>query len=50
MLIFSILTALVTTFITKYGMRERIRYFLFLLASFILLSILGAWLMYPFPF
>ncbi|MCL2877241.1 MAG: hypothetical protein FWF13_00490 [Acidobacteria bacterium] len=50
MLIFSILTSLVLTFIVKHGPRERVRYFLFLLASFILLSILGGWLMYPFPF
>jgi len=50
MLIFSVLTSLVLTFISKQGTRERARYFLFLLAAFILLSILGGWLMYPFPF
>jgi cytochrome bd-type quinol oxidase subunit 2 len=50
MLIFSVLTALVLSFIMKYGARERIRYFLFLLAAFVLLSVLGGWLMYPFPF
>ena len=50
MLVFSILTSLVLTFIMKYGARERARYFLFLLASFVLLSILGGWLMYFFPF
>ena len=50
MLIFSILTSLVLTFIVKDGVRERMRYFLFLLASFVLLSILGGWLMYTFPF
>jgi len=50
MLIFSILTSLVLSFIVKYGARERARYFLFLLAAFVLLSVLGGWLMYPFPF
>ena len=50
MLIFSILTSLVLTFIVKYGKRERTRYFLFLMTAFVLLSILGGWLMYPFPF
>jgi len=49
MLIFSFLVSLVFTFIAKNGARERIKYFLFLLASFILLSILAGWLMYPFP-
>jgi len=50
MLIISVLTSLVLTFIVKHGTRERARYFLFLMAAFILLSILGGWLMYPFPF
>jgi len=50
MLVFSILTSLVLTFLVKHGARERVRYFLFLLAAFVLLSILGGWLMYPFPF
>jgi len=50
MLIFSILTSLVLSFIVKNDTRERVRYFLFLLAAFVLLSVLGGWLMYPFPF
>lgn len=50
MLVFSILTSLVLTFIIKQESRERIRYFLFLLVSFVVLSIVGGWLMYPFPF
>ena len=50
MLVFSILASLVLTFIVRYGLRERVRYFLLLLAGFVLLSILGGWLMYPFPF
>ncbi len=49
MIIFSILVSLVFTFIAKYGARERLKYFVYLLGSFILLSILAAWLMYPFP-
>jgi hypothetical protein len=50
MLIFSILTSLVMAFIVKNGSRERIRYFLVLLGSFIILSIVAGWLMYSFPF
>lgn len=50
MLVFSILTSLVLAFIAKHGARARVRYFLFLLAVLVLLSILGGWLMYPFPF
>ncbi len=50
MVIFSLLVSLVFTFITKYGAKERIRYFFFLLGSFIILSIVAGWLMYPFPF
>ena len=50
MIIFSILTSLVLAFITKSGARERIRYFLVLLCSFVVLSVVAAWLMYPFPF
>ena len=50
MVLFSVLVSVVFTFLTKYGARERIRYFFVLLASFILLSILVGWIMYPFPF
>jgi hypothetical protein len=50
MIVFSVLASLVFTFITKYGAKERIKYFFFLLGSFILLSVAAAWLMYPFPF
>ena len=50
MIIFSILTSLVMAFIVKNGSRERIRYFLVLLGSFIILSIVAGWLMYSFPF
>ena len=50
LLIFSILTSLVLAFIAKNGGRERFRYFLFLLGSFVILSVVAGWLMYPFPF
>ncbi len=50
LLIFSILTSLVLTFIAKAGAKERIKYFLYLFGSFVVLSILAGWLMYPFPF
>ncbi len=50
LLVFSLLTSLVLTFIAKEGAKERVKYFLFLLASFVFLSLLAGWLMYPFPF
>jgi cytochrome bd-type quinol oxidase subunit 2 len=50
LVVFSCLVSLVFTFLTKRGARERIKYFFYLLGSFILFSILAAWLMYPFPF
>ena len=49
MLIFSILVSLVFTFIAKFDAKERLKYFLYLFASFVLLSLLAGWLMYPFP-
>ncbi len=50
LLVFSVLTSLVLTFVAKNGTREGIKYFLVLLCSFIVLSILASWLMYSFPF
>jgi hypothetical protein len=50
MIIFSALVSLVFTFLVKYGVRERIKYFFYLFGSFVLLSILAGWIMYPFPF
>ena len=50
LLVFSILTSIVLTMIAKTGTMERVKYFFFLLCSFVLLSILAGWLMYPFPF
>jgi len=49
MLVFSVLVSLVFTFIAKYGAKERLKYFLYLLGSFVLLSLLAGWLMYSFP-
>jgi hypothetical protein len=50
MLVFSLLTSLVLAFIAKDGAGERLKYFLVLLCSFIVLSVVAGWLMYPFPF
>jgi hypothetical protein len=50
MLIFSVLTSLVLAFIVKAGSKERAKYFLYLLGSFVGLSLIAGWLMYPFPF
>ena len=49
MVIFSALVSIVFTFISKYGARERFKYFMVLFGSFIVLSFLAGWLMYPFP-
>jgi hypothetical protein len=50
LLVFSILTSLVLTFIARNGFKERLKYFLLLFCSFTILSIIASWLMYPFPF
>jgi hypothetical protein len=50
MLVFSVLTSLVLTFLVKQGARARVRYFLILMFAFVILSVVGGWLMYPFPF
>ena len=50
MLVFGILTSLVLAYIGKSEAKERFRYFLVLLGSFVILSIVAGWLMYPFPF
>lgn len=50
LVVFSCLASLVFTFLTKHGARERTKYFFYLFGSFVLFSILAAWLMYPFPF
>ena len=50
MVTFSFWVSLVFTFIAKNGAKERTGYFFFLLGSFIILSIVAGWLMYPFPF
>ena len=50
MVVFSLLVSLVFTYIAKTGAKERAKYFLYLFGSFILISIVAAWLMYPFPF
>jgi len=49
LLVFSILTSLVLTFIARNGFRERLKYFLMLFCSFTILSIVAGWLMYLFP-
>jgi hypothetical protein len=50
LLIFSILTSLVLAAIAKDSARERLKYFFIFLGSFVFLSLLASWLMYPFPF
>ncbi len=50
LLIFSILTSTVLAMIARNGAVERLKYFFVLLCSFVLLSVLAGWLMYPFPF
>jgi len=50
MVYFSALVSLVFAFLAKNGARERSKYFFYLFGSFVLLSILASWIMYPFPF
>jgi hypothetical protein len=50
LVLFSAMVSLVFTFLAKYGAKERIKYFLYLFGSFVILSVLVGWLMYPFPF
>jgi hypothetical protein len=49
MILFSTLVSLVFTFIARTGAMERVKYFFYVLGSFVLLSILVSWIMYPFP-
>jgi hypothetical protein len=49
MVVFSALVSIVFTFISKNGAMERLKYFVVLFGSFIVLSFLAGWLMYPFP-
>ena len=49
MVVFSALVSLVFTFISKDGAMERLKYFVVLFGSFIVLSVLAGWLMYPLP-
>jgi hypothetical protein len=50
LVLFSIPVSLVLAYISKEGARDRSRYFLYLLASFVLISIVAGWVMYWFPF
>jgi len=50
MLLFSFFVSLVFTFIAKQDIKERLKYFLYLLGCFVILSVIAGWLMYPFPF
>jgi hypothetical protein len=50
LLVFSALVSLVFSFLAKHGARERAVYFLYLFGSFVLISVLAGWLMFPFPF
>jgi hypothetical protein len=50
MIVFAALVSLVFTFLSKYGAKERLKYFFYLFGSFVLLSIVAGWLMAPFPF
>ncbi len=50
MLVFSVFTSLVLSYIAKSDGRERVRYFASLVGAFVVVSIVIGWLMYPFPF
>ncbi len=50
LLVFSILTSFVMALIAKNSVRERLKYFGLIFCSFVVLSLVAGWLMYPFPF
>ena len=47
MTVFALLTSLVFTFLTKYGWRERLKYFLWSFGMFLLVGVGLGWVMYP---
>lgn len=49
MTIFALVTSLVFTYLTKYGLRDRLKYFLWTFFLFMAIAIGLGWLMYPFP-
>lgn len=50
MAIFAFFTSLVFSFITKYGWKERAKYFLWCFFLFMAVGVGLGWLMYPFPY
>ncbi len=50
LVVLSLLTSLVFTFLSRRRAKERLRYFLLVFFSFVLLSIIAGWLMRPLPF
>jgi hypothetical protein len=49
MALFAFFTSLVFSFLTKYGWKERAKYFLWCFFLFMAVGIGLGWLMYPFP-
>ncbi len=49
MAVFAFFTSLVFSFLTKYGWKERARYFLWCFFLFMAVGVGLGWLMYPFP-
>jgi predicted PurR-regulated permease PerM len=49
MTLFAFFVSLVFTFLTKYGWKDRAKYFLVSFLTFLAVGIGLGWLMYPFP-
>lgn len=50
MVLFAFFVSTVFAILSKETLQERLRYFLKLFAAFVGISIVVAWVMYPFPF
>ncbi len=50
MALFAFFTSLVFSFLTKYGWKQRAKYFLWCFFLFMAVGVGLGWLMYPFPY
>jgi hypothetical protein len=50
MVLFAFFVSIIFAILSKETLRERFRYFFKLFAAFVGLSLVAAWIMFPFPF
>jgi hypothetical protein len=50
MVLFAFFVSVVFSILSKETIEDRFKYFIRLFASFVGISIIAAWIMYPFPF